>query len=130
MKDAAVFVYTNWSCPNDDMARNLMLVKLLTDSSLFAPSVATVGLHSEGFNGRTYLYLFSVRPGTHLLPLPSWLDGPTKANHADDLTFVFGFSDEMIQFFRDSGLKYDYTLQDVEIAKGVMTMWTNFANSG
>ena len=130
MKNAAVFEYTDWACPNDDMARNLMLVKLMNDASLYAPSVATVDLHSGGLGGRTYLYVFSTKPTTHVLPVPSWLDGPTQANHFDDVPYVFGFSEEMVKWFQTAGLKYDYNARDISISKGVMTMWTNFAKSG
>ena len=121
MKDATVFEYKNWSRPNDDMARNQMLVKLINDAEVLVPSVATVGLHSGGLNGLNYLYLFSVRPHSHIKQLPSWIDGPTQASYGDIL-FVFGFSEGMLQFFRDAGLQLYYIYGNIAVSKGVMKM--------
>ena len=128
-KDAAVFEYTNWTDPNDAIARNLMLVDLITDSSMFAPMLATTQLHTAGTR-RTYVYEFSTRPTTHLLPVPAWLDGPTQANHADDIFFVFGFTPKMIDLFDKLGLIIQVKADDIRAAKVVISMWTNFAKTG
>ena len=47
------------------------------------------------------MYLFSIKPTTHLIPVPSWLDEPNNANHADDFLFVFGFDKKMVDWLRD-----------------------------
>ena len=120
-KDAAVLEYTNWTDPNDAIARNLMLVDLITDSSMFAPMLATTQLHTAGTR-RTYVYEFSIRPTTHLLPVPAWLDGPTQANHADDIFFVFGFTPKMIDLFDKLGLIIQVKADDIRAAKVVMSM--------
>ena len=130
MQKATIFEYTNWKNPNDDIARNLMLIKLMSDASLFSPSVAAVIMHSEHSYANTYLYKFSTRSDCHLYEYPSWMDKPTNAQHTDDLVFVFGFSEEYIGVLRSAGIPCNYTKENVETAKVVMTMWTNFAKSG
>ena len=130
MKVATVFEYTNWTNPDDYMARNFMLVKLMNDAALFVPSVATVGLHSEGLRGRSYLYEFSVRPTTRVISVPSWLEGPTQAQHADDLPYTFGFSKEFVKWLSYDGVPFEHTPQDITISKAIMSMWTNFAKTG
>ena len=130
-KDMAVFQYTNWSYPNDNIARNIMLIDFITDSRMVAPMVSTAQLHAKGQNGRTFIYEFSIRPTSHLIPVPSWLDGPNKANHADDTFFVFGFSDETMDWYSSSaGRPLRVSDNDIRAAKTVMSLWTNFAKSG
>ena len=128
-KEAAIFQYTNWSDPNNDIDRNYMLVDAVTDSSMFSPMVATTQLHLRG-NKNTYVYEFSIRPTTHVLPVPKWLDGPSKANHADDFLFVFGFTPKMLALFNKTGGHIDTSPEDIKNAKVVMSMWTNFAKTG
>ena len=130
MKEATVFEYTNWSDPDNHMARNKMLVKLMSHAELFAPTVATVNLHAEGMRGRSYLYEFSVRPQIHYIGVPSWQDGPTVSQHADDLAYVFGYTDGLVKFFRFDSPQFGPSAQDITISKRVMTMWTNFAKTG
>ena len=130
IKDATVFEYTNWSCPDNYLSRNFMLINLMTDAVFFAPMVAMVRLHSNGNKGPSYLYELSAGPKSHLRIVPSWLDGPTQANHADDVMYVFGYPDEMVHLFRDWWTKFEFTSQDIVVSKAIMTMWTNFAKTG
>ena len=130
VKEAAILEYTDWSDPDDYMARNKMLTQFMTDHGMIAPMVATGELHSLGRSGRTYLYEFSVRPGTHLIDVPLWLDGPTQANHGDEIFFVFGYSDRIVNSIRKFNSAYNVTNEDILVSKAVMTMWTNFAKSG
>ena len=128
--NATIYQYTNWTNPNDDIARSIMAVNMATDYAVFAPMVATVQAHAQKSNGSTYMYKFSTRPDTHLLPTPSWLDGPTKANHADELAFVFGFSERRNVQYKKMGVTFNVTSEDIRVSKAVMTMWTNFAKTG
>ena len=129
-KELTVFVYTNWTAPDNDLQRNFMLVDYFSDSRMFMGMVSSVQLHAKSDKGRTYMYEFSIKPTTHLIPVPKWLDGPGKAIHADDLYFVFGYDEKMLDWFRAAGLSINYTDSDIASAKTVMTMWTNFAKSG
>ena len=129
-KEMTVYVYTNWTMPDDDLARNFMLVDYFSDSRMFMGMVSTVQLHSKSSKRRTYMYKFSIKPTTHLIPVPKWLDGPGKAIHADDLFFVFGYDPKLVHWFQAAGVPVTYTDKDIESAKIVMTMWSNFAKTG
>ena len=128
--DLLILEYTNWTAPNDDIARNRKLIDMRTHCSMNAPMVATAGLHTRGSSRQTYIYQFSTAPTTHLIDTPSWLQGPTKANHADDIFFVFGFPQGLMRFMESTGKIISYTEKDVQAAKTVMTMWSNFAKTG
>lgn len=127
---AAVFQYTNWTDPNDYMARNFELVDLLTDSSMFVPMVAMAQLHTRSLLHSTYVYEFSTAPTTHWLPVPNWLEGPTNAIHGDDFFFVFGFPPLMLKWLSTDTRPLNYTEKDIKASKVVMAMWTNFAKTG
>ena len=120
LADATTFEYTNWTMPDDSVERNLILMQMTTDYTVFAPMVATAQAHADKGLGSTYLYKFSTRPSKHLIYTPKWLDGPMEANHVDEILFVWGFSERGI----------NTTEQDVRVSKAVMTMWTNFAKTG
>ena len=130
IKDVTVFEYTYWENPDDDIERTKMLVKLTTDTAMFAPMVLTSQLHCQGGHGRTYLYKFSVKPATHAIYVPTWMDGPTVANHGDDIMFVYGFSDKMVALFSQFISHFNVSKDNIETSKAVMTMWTNFAKTG
>ena len=40
--NTTIYQYTNWTDPNDDIARSIMAVDMATDYAVFAPMVATV----------------------------------------------------------------------------------------
>ena len=129
-KDATIFEYTDWTRPDDNIARNLEVVAMATDYAVYSPMIFTAQGHTRNYSASTFFYKFSTRPNTHLLPTPSWLDGPTKANHADEIAFVFGFSERRNLQYQKFGITFNVTTQDIRVSKGVMTMWTNFAKSG
>ena len=128
--DAVVYEYTDWAEPDDFISRNKILSKLMTDIGMIVPMVVTGQLHSKSHRGRTYLFELSVRPGTHMLELPSWLDGPTQASHGDDILYVFGYSDRMVKSAFRFKSNYSISDEDIRTSKLIMTMWTNFAKSG
>ena len=125
----AVFEYTNWTHPDDDMARNIKLVDLITDANMFSPMVAMSKLHNNG-KRRTYMYRFSTAPTTHVIPIPSWLRTPTNANHADDIMFLFGFPRQTLKYWGTAERSIRFTDRDIHASTVVMTMWTNFAKTG
>ena len=135
--------YTDWANPNDDRERTNMLIKLLTDAAMLTPVVSIANFHAgqrthkDKYDlrdvGRTYLYEFSISPTSHFLPIPSWLNGPTKASHVDDVFFVFGFSKNMmniINLYSDTYQPIRVTPEEISASKVVMTLWTNFAKTG
>ena len=130
-KSITAFEYTDWQNPDDNTARNKLIVQMATDYALNSPMIYTVNAHASNANSSSYLYKFSTRPGTHMLPVPSWLDGQTQAIHADEVGFVFGFSSRRsVQYQKYGGITFNVTAQDIRVSKAVMTMWTNFAKSG
>ena len=125
-----ILEYTNWTVPDDDIARNRRLVDMRTHCSMNAPMVATAGLHTKGSTRNTYIYEFSDAPTQHLIHTPTWLLAPTHANHADDLLFVFGFPHGMLKFMEDETHRFQFSDEDIQTSKAVMTMWSNFAKTG
>ena len=127
--NVAMYEYTNWTSPDDDKARVKDLVDMYTDADMNAPMVAMSNLHANG-KRRSYMYRFSTAPTTNLLPVPSWLQSPTNANHADDFAFVFGFPSKGVKYWGTTERPIRYTDKDIHVSTVVMTMWTNFAKTG
>ena len=128
VKDVTIFEYTNWKNPDDPKERLKQLLDLATHAAVLAPTISTVQLHAQSASpaGSTYLYQFS----THAAnlgdrQLPSWIDGPDKARHGDDVVFTWGFPDS--QNLPDNA---NITSDDINTSKAVMTMFSNFAKSG
>ena len=129
--DLAVFEYTNWNDLNENKERVRMLIKMTTDTGMFAPAAAALQLQSKRGQGHTYLYEFSSRPAAFRQDtIPSWLDGPTVANHGDDILATFGYSTKVLLNAALSPANYNITDGDIRTSKAVMTMWTNFAKTG
>ena len=107
-----------------------MLIKMTTDTGMFAPAAAALQLQSQRGQGHTYLYEFSSRPAAFRQDtIPSWLDGPTVANHGDDILATFGYSTKVLLNAGLSPANYNITDGDIRTSKAVMTMWTNFAKT-
>ena len=127
--DAAVFEYTDWEDPNNNNIHRETVVRMASDYTFYSPAVQTINAKTEtNSTTGTYFYKFSTRPSTHFLPVPSWIDGVGKANHEDDVPFVFGFDKEMLRYNFVNG--YNVSKEEMEVSKLMMTMWTNFAKSG
>ena len=126
---AAIFEYTDWSNPDDNNIHRETVVNMASEYTFYSPAVQTLAAKTRGNSSTaTYFYKFSVKPSTHFLPVPSWIDGPGKANHEDDVPFVFGFDPEMLRYNFVNG--YNVTKQEREVSHLLMTMWSNFATSG
>ncbi|WAR08229.1 NLGNX-like protein, partial [Mya arenaria] len=87
------FQYSDVTRPeNVDVIRH-NIVDLSTDIDVAAPLIKTASIHSDFSQGSTYLFQFS-EPLNYSNPLkPSWLEG---ANRADDIFFLFGFSERSL----------------------------------
>ena len=118
----AAHVYTNWKKPHDSTERMKKLVDIATDVYFTLQTVKTASLHAHG-NKNTFVYEFSTRPLQHDRWVPTCLDGPTIANHGDEIAYVFG-------------MNFEYTTENVTLTKqyqtykAMMTMWSNFAKTG
>ena len=75
LEEAIAFQYTNWEDPNNDTKIRDMVVSLSSDVTFFTGAIGIVQLHSQFQQGHTYMYEFALKPSTHALPTPSWIDG-------------------------------------------------------
>ena len=126
---ATIFEYTNWTDPNNQDIYRDTVVQMASHYTFYAPAVETMNAKViTNSTTASYFYKFSTRPSTHFLPVPSWLDGDGMANHEDEVPFVFGFDQEMLDYNFING--YNVTRDEMEVSKLMMTMWTNFAKTG
>ena len=127
---AAIFEYTDWNNLNDFGKQVDRLADLISDYWFTVGAALTAKRHTESPTKHTYVYKLSTAPPQHLVPVFKGLDGPTVADHADDLIFLLG------PWFTD-GVKmpYDGSTKPaideiINVGKAMVTMWTNFAKSG
>ena len=126
---ATIFEYTDWENPNNDDIHRQTVVNMASDYIFYSPAIETMEAKiATNSVSSSYFYKFSTKPSIHFLPVPSWIDGEGKANHEDDVPFVFGFDKEMLQYNFVNG--FNVTKDEMKVSKLIMTMWTNFAKSG
>ena len=132
VKQVIVHEYTDWrDAENMELRRN-KLVAFHTDLFFGIPLTETVNRHRAlvtklNSMKSTYMYLFDILPSARGLPAPSWA---TRANHGDDLTYLFYDESGGIMKFMPWVEDFRPTDWDRESAKYLMTMWSNFAKSG
>ena len=128
LRDLILQVYTNWDNPNDALLMRESFVNLYTDLIFAETSLDYVKSHHRLSSvNKTYLYEFDVLRNVDFFSSPSWC---TRGTHGDELHFEF--------FEEASGLTNlihgfeDYVSEDWErdLAKVIMTLWTNFAKTG
>ena len=129
IRDLILQVYTNWNDPEHTLLIRENFVNLYTDIIFAETSLDFVKNHHilSKANNKTYLYEFDVLRNVKLLPAPSWC---TRGTHGDELHFqFFEEADGLANFIQ--GFE-DYQTEDWErdLAKEIMTMWTNFAKTG
>ena len=130
IRDLILQVYTNWDDPENTLFVRENFINLYTDIIFAETSLDFTVKHNKlaiDNDAKTYLYEFDVLTAAKLLPSPSWCD---RGTHGDELHF---------QFFEDAGglITFiegfeEYEPQDWErdLAKVLMTIWTNFAKTG
>lgn len=118
---AAIFEYTNWEDPDNNNIHRETVVNMASDYTFYSPAIQTMNAKIKSNDtAQIYFYRFATRPSTHFLPVPSWVDGPGKANHEDDVPFVFGFDKEMLRYNFVNG--YNVTEEEMKVSKLMMTM--------
>ena len=131
--DMIIHKYSNWTNPSDinnirqsflDMTGDYVFdyhAKLLADLH--------ANLSSSNKQGRaTYAYRTEALPSQHILWVPSWV---SKPNHADDLTFLFGYDKEgFISWTEPYSEDYEPKEWELQVSKLYMTIFTNFAKTG
>ena len=125
--DLTVYEYTSWDDPTNQKDRIKNAVDVMTDYALNAPTISTAMAHSDG-NSSTYVYQFSASPPKRLLPVVPILDGKNVASHTDELPYVFGFTENLRNYWNFSESLIGSN--DFRLSREMITMWTNFAKSG
>lgn len=115
--------YTNWSKPNDVAAIRETVMSLNGDIDFNVPAVETVQGHSKLQKGATYFYEYKIVPTVHVWETPHWAKG---ASHGDERISVFGYPLSNASFISYG----NYTDDDIQGARAVVTLWSNFAKSG
>ena len=129
IKDLVVHEYTDWTDPENMEKRRSRFIDIFTEIFFSLTLLDTVGRHETLTQGQknTYMFVLEAEPSQHLLPSPTWC---RRATHGDELQYVF-FDDsgEMVKILPG---RENYAPQDWEkdLAKDIMSMWTNFAKTG
>ena len=127
--DIVLQTYTDWENPESAQKRRYNLMQIYSDSVFTVPVLETIRYHAsvEKAAKRTFLYLFDIVPSERLLPTPAWVE---QANHADELGYLF--FDETAGLLTNLPGHDGYTPEpwESDIAKTMITMWTNFAKTG
>ena len=128
VKAGAVIEYTDWDNLDDDNKQFDRFIDLLSDYNFIVPTALSAKKHTNSFY-RTYVYKLSTSPPKHFFPVYSELDGPSVANHGDDINFIFGplFQDD---YQSSSGGYLTATNDQKNVGKAMITLWTNFAKAG
>ncbi|KAL4222112.1 Carboxylesterase 5A [Mactra antiquata] len=120
--DMLEFEYINWSDPDSFNTTRMAAVNFYNDKDFFMPAVKVTYAHAlHATTGGTYFYEYAPKKKTHLIALPTWLEG---SNHGDELMSVFGPVFDFVNVTEFT------SPEESELAKIMMTMWTNFARSG
>ena len=130
VKDVTVFDYTDWEHMDNKYKQFDRFIDLMSDLEFYIPTALTALKHSTGSNKTTYVYKLSTAPPYRHESIDPHVDGPTVANHADDLTFLFDPLVAEKAYKIPGGQSVNITEQQRSVAKAMITMWTNFAHSG
>lgn len=129
VKDATLLEYKDWNNQRNKDRQLARFIDLYSDNQFNVGAALTAQKHSNGSNATTFVYELSTAPPFHLIPVYPNLDGPTVANHADDIAFIFGpWFEDTIEI--PSGITATINVEHRNIGKAMSTMWTNFAKSG
>ncbi|KAM5138778.1 uncharacterized protein ACMZJ9_017288 [Mantella aurantiaca] len=107
---------------DDPLENRDQFIELQGDVMFVIPALKTVKLHRDS-GSPVYFYELQCRPSLYVDSRPSWV----KANHGDDLVFVFGGP-----FLRDGALftPHEYPEEEKTLSKTIMRYWANFARTG
>lgn len=119
--------YTDWENPMNAQKRLYNLMGIYSDTIFGVPTLETARYHSSVSTKGTFFYLFDIKPSERVLNAPGWVEG---ANHADELQYLF--YDDTYGLLTNLPGHEGYTPEpwESEIAKYMITMWTNFAKTG
>ena len=119
--------YTDWNNPMDATKRLYNLMRIYSDSLFSVPTLETAKYHALLSGKYTYYYLFDVMPSARLLAAPGWVDQP---NLGDELGYLFFGETDGLLANLPGHEGYRPEPWEGDIAKNMITMWTNFAKTG
>ncbi|KAM5138775.1 fatty acyl-CoA hydrolase precursor, medium chain-like [Mantella aurantiaca] len=90
---------------------------------MFVIPALRIAKHHRDSGSPVYFYEFQRRPSLYAVSRPPWV----KADHCDDLVFVFGGP-----FLRDGAFykSHNYPEEEKTLSRTVMRYWANFARTG
>ena len=120
-------VYSDWNNPMDAKKRLYNLMRIYSDSLFAIPTLETAKYHASFSDKRTYFYFFDVMPSERVMTAPEWVD---QATLWDELGYLFfGESDGLLANLPGHE-GYIPEPWESDVAKHMITMWTNFAKTG
>ena len=129
VKDLIVHEYTDWECPDSAEKIRYKILQIYTELVFSVPMLETIGYHATSIKPQkgSFMYMFDIKPSETFLPTPSWVK---DANHGDELEYLF-FDEAggVINFLpgRDSYRPQEW---ESDIADYMITIWSNFAQTG
>ena len=129
IKKLVLQVYTDWTDPYAMEKIRQQFVNIWSDVLFTDKIIETAKRHEHMAkdSAAMYLYEFAVNTTIHPLPCPSWC---SKGAHGDELPYVFFEESGGLLSFIPGYQNYTPSAIDRDVAKMMMTMWTNFAKSG
>lgn len=112
--DAIALEYTNGTDLNDSLANAHSLDNAVGDSQFVCPLNEFAAAYARAGQD-VYMYYLTQRYRPH--PWPEWMG----VMHGDDILFVFGHVLQEPQ---------NFSAEDRQLSRRVMTFWTNFAKTG
>ncbi|XP_060557752.1 cholinesterase-like [Ruditapes philippinarum] len=126
LEELLTFFYTDWADPLNLLTIRNTLIAMTNDPMFHVPAIQVAKTHAGLKGGSTYFYEFSVQSDKHALEIPPWFEG---SYHADEIPYVFGFP-LLANASIFGGELSNYTVEEQQLSRDIMTFWTNFARSG
>ena len=129
ISDMIVDKYTNWTNPDDITNIRQSFLRMTGDYVFNFHAKLVADMHANlSSTDNTFAYHFEAFPSQHLLTTPSWV---SKPNHADELTFLFGY-DKAGYLTWTGPYSDDYEPSDweLDVSKLYMAVFANFIKSG
>ncbi|XP_064112237.1 acetylcholinesterase-like isoform X1 [Macrobrachium nipponense] len=114
VRQAIMFEYTNWLNP-DDGAMNRDAIDKMVGDYHFTCNANELAYYYALAGNNVYYYYYQHRSSQHLWP--KWMG----VLHGDEIAFVFG---------NPLNPEKQYTLEEQDLSRRMMTYWANFAKTG
>ena len=112
---AIEYEYTDWIDANNSAKMSVALDQMVADYQFVCPTLKMAQSYADA-SLEVYEYYFDHRSTVH--PWPGW----SGVLHGDEINFIFGEPLNTTHF--------NYTEEEKELSREMMTMWANFAKTG